>query len=313
MSGSIAKMVAAASAIDKANTGYDQHQRWSFFNKTTKAIIPNKEGDCSSVCGAIAAIGGYPVNLADPFYTGSFRNRMKEAGFSVIKFTSLSQLKVGDFVLGEKGHVEFVPAVGMMFSANKDENGKANGGKAGDQTGKEVYFKKQYNYAKGWDYILRPPADSSKPLPPVTPGGKTVAQVAKEVIDGKWGNGSVRTSQLKSAGYDSVAVQKEVNRILSGSKPTTPKKDVATIAQEVIDGKWGNGDSRVKKLRAAGYDPNAVQIEVNKKLSSKRVGVIAKEVIQGKWGNGADRAARLSKAGHNPSAVQAEVNRLLKG
>lgn len=43
-----------------------------------------------------------------------------------------------------------------------------------------------------------------------------VERLAKEVIRGKWGNGSKRKTALINAGYDFVAVQTEVNRILKG-------------------------------------------------------------------------------------------------
>ena len=52
-------------------------------------------------------------------------------------------------------------------------------------------------------------------------------------------------------------------------KPATKKKSVVTLAKEVINGKWGNGDNRVKKLKAAGYDPTKVQAEVNKLMGKK--------------------------------------------
>lgn len=43
-----------------------------------------------------------------------------------------------------------------------------------------------------------------------------------------------------------------------------PKKMVTPqIVQEVIAGKWGNGETRFVNLRNAGYDPKAVQNEVN--------------------------------------------------
>ena len=35
------------------------------------------------------------------------------------------------------------------------------------------------------------------------------------------------------------------------------------VAREVMDGKYGNGDERIRRLRAAGYDPYAVQNIVN--------------------------------------------------
>jgi len=45
-------------------------------------------------------------------------------------------------------------------------------------------------------------------------GAKTVAAVAKEVIAGKWGNGTERKKRLEAAGYDSPAVQDKVNGLL---------------------------------------------------------------------------------------------------
>lgn len=46
--------------------------------------------------------------------------------------------------------------------------------------------------------------------------GKTVEELAHEVIAGKWGNGSDRKKRLTDAGYDYSAVQKRVNEILLG-------------------------------------------------------------------------------------------------
>lgn len=51
------------------------------------------------------------------------------------------------------------------------------------------------------------------------------------------------------------------------SKPdTSGKKSNEVIAGEVIAGLWGNGSTRVSKLKAAGYDPVAIQKIVDKKL-----------------------------------------------
>ena len=43
---------------------------------------------------------------------------------------------------------------------------------------------------------------------------KTIEQLAKEVIAGKWGNGADRKQRLTSAGYDYSAVQARVNELL---------------------------------------------------------------------------------------------------
>lgn len=57
-----------------------------------------------------------------------------------------------------------------------------------------------------------------------------------------------------------------------------PKYDmgipISLIAQEVLDGKWGNGTTRVKRLTDAGYKPAEVQTVVNALLhGGLRVGV----------------------------------------
>lgn len=45
---------------------------------------------------------------------------------------------------------------------------------------------------------------------------KTIDELAREVIAGKWGNGEERKQRLTAAGYDYAAVQKRVNEMLKG-------------------------------------------------------------------------------------------------
>lgn len=60
------------------------------------------------------------------------------------------------------------------------------------------------------------------PLEQKTTKKKTVAQIAKEIVEGKcsdsrwktWGVGTTRKARLKKAGYDYKAVQKEVNKLM---------------------------------------------------------------------------------------------------
>lgn len=46
------------------------------------------------------------------------------------------------------------------------------------------------------------------------PAKKSVTEIAKEVINGKWGNGSERKKRLAEAGYNPSEVQKKVNELL---------------------------------------------------------------------------------------------------
>ena len=93
---------------------------------------------------------------------------------------------------------------------------------------------------------------------------KTEDEIAKEVIQGLWGNGAARKANLIAAGYNYESIQAKVNALL-GQKPTV-NKSVETVAKEVIAGKWGNGYNRKKALTAAGYNYVEVQAMVNKLL-----------------------------------------------
>ena len=48
-------------------------------------------------------------------------------------------------------------------------------------------------------------------------GKKSIEEVAKDVINGDYGNGAERKAALEAAGYDYAEVQAEVNRQLYGS------------------------------------------------------------------------------------------------
>lgn len=100
----------------------------------------------------------------------------------------------------------------------------------------------------------------------LSPKKKTVQELAQEVLQGKWGNGSERKKKLTQAGYDYNLVQAEVNLLLKDTYPKGYKKSNEAIAREVIQGKWGNGAVRKKKLTDAGYNYSVIQKLVNEML-----------------------------------------------
>ena len=75
-----------------------------------------------------------------------------------------------------------------------------------------------------------------------------------------------RSGGIKLAGL----VRRREEEVAIFNKPVTevpkPTKDISTIAIEVIQGKWGNGSERKKKLTEAGYDYRQVQNLVNQML-----------------------------------------------
>lgn len=92
----------------------------------------------------------------------------------------------------------------------------------------------------------------------------SIDAIAYRVIAGEFGNGVDRINALAAAGYDNVAVQQRVNEILQGGDNTaSAQDDMSDIAEAVYRGDYGNGQDRINALRAAGYDPDAVQRAVD--------------------------------------------------
>lgn len=157
------------------------------------------------------------------------------------------------------------------------------------------------------------------PQPAPSGGGKSVSQLADEVIAGKWGVNPQRAISLRNAGYDPVAVQAEVNRRLGGGVQNRPQKTNEQIAQEVLNGQWGTGDDRRNRLTQAGYNYQAIQDIVNSRIAggaphAHRVSIAdaATMAIQGKLGNGDARRRAVQQLGLSYEEVQAEVNRRLR-
>lgn len=77
------------------------------------------------------------------------------------------------------------------------------------------------------------------------------------------------------------------------------------IVDEILEGKWGSGDTRKQRLVEAGYDYDQVQGRVNEILK------IVQEVLDGKWGTGDTRKQKLIAAGYSYDTVQRQINRQL--
>lgn len=82
-------------------------------------------------------------------------------------------------------------------------------------------------------------------------------------------NADAQLKRIKNAGFDAFITTKSGTQV-SSSAPA--RKSNAEIAQEIFYGTcsdprwstWGNGNTRRERLKAAGYDYNAVQKEVSK-------------------------------------------------
>ena len=124
----------------------------------------------------------------------------------------------------------------------------------------------------------------------------------------------IRWWQYSSNPFDKniVLLDDDEEDILISKNTST---DIYTVANEVIQGLWGNGQERFDNLANAGYDAQAVQDKVNDLLNagntSKDLDTLANEVLQGLWGNGQERFDRLTDAGYDAEEVQDKVNEIL--
>lgn len=159
----------------------------------------------------------------------------------------------------------------------------------------------------GGDIKFEQPITPSKPVV-----GKSIIELAQEVLAGKHGSGEDRKKSLGAA-YD--AVQAKVNELANAKEEVKPVvKSVDQLAQEVIDGKHGSGDARRKSLGGR-YDE--VQTRVNQivggkakpKPQAKSLNTLVEETLRGEHGSGRERMVSL---GARYAEVQREVNKRLR-
>lgn len=122
------------------------------------------------------------------------------------------------------------------------------------------------------------PAPTPAPAPAPAPKKKSLDEIAREVINGDYGNGhTTREANLRAAGvleyYTYDQIRNRVNELLTGknSEPAKPTKSLDEIAREVINGDYGNGHAtREANLRAAGmleyYTYDQIRKRVNELL-----------------------------------------------
>ena len=91
-----------------------------------------------------------------------------------------------------------------------------------------------------------------------------------------WGTGKAIISDIDKNGYRYYKGVKNLRWTYHGklkyidySDQDPAKKTIDEIAQEVIAGKWGNGEDRKKRLEAAGYNYREVQNRVNEIINGK--------------------------------------------
>ena len=171
----------AKAAANNNLIGYDQSQRGTFWtnladsNYDPAQITVACEADCSSGVAAIVKGAGYRLGI----------DALKKVSTACYTGNLRAALKAAGFeVLTES---KYLTSDAYLFAGDILLNDNA--------------------------HVATNLTTGSKASGTSAPS-KSINEVAKEVINGKWGKGSDRTNRLAAAGYDAKAVQNEVNRIL---------------------------------------------------------------------------------------------------
>lgn len=183
-----------------------------------KGVLWGWNGDKSKTYGGASyASNGVPDIGADTMIT-------KCTGLS----TDFSKIEVGEAVW-MSGHIGVYIGDGLAVECtpsweNKVQITACNCTKSG-------YNRRNWTKHGKLPYISYVAQDTGGTTPPAqtTTPAKTVDELAKEVIAGKWGNGDARKKALTDAGYDYAAVQARVNEMLKGAATQPWKPAVGDI------------------------------------------------------------------------------------
>lgn len=108
------------------------------------------------------------------------------------------------------------------------------------------------NWGAGSNYkyigcLINPSVNELKPLD----------EIARDVIEGKYGNYPERKEKLEKEGYNYREVQDRVNEILNSSN-----ENLLNLVRQTIRGDFGNGEERKQKLGKL-YDVVQKQVNLN--------------------------------------------------
>ena len=189
----------------------------------------------------------------------NFIERAKQAELQVVSYPTLGGIMVwqkGSTLSGNDG-AGHVAVVERIDSANQIYTSESGYGSSAFWNSIRRNDNGRWGLGSGYTFrgcIVNPAIGDVHYVAPVNPqpsapnsdiSNKSVDELAKEVIAGKYGNGEDRKNALGSR-YSEV--QARVNEILNGNKPSqpsTPSVDILTLVKKTIRGDYGDRKSVV--------------------------------------------------------------------
>lgn len=168
-----------------------------------------------------AAARGYASGHGDPeHWLRKFGKDMKWFRGKVEKclkpenVKGASEFKVGDVVLF-KGRTHYTSSKGTVGTAAKAGKAKITNIAAGAAHPYHVVHTDGGSNVYGWvDLADIEKIRDGEAAKDKVRGKKPIDEIAREVIEGKWGNGEERKKRLTAAGYDCGEVQAKVNALM---------------------------------------------------------------------------------------------------
>ncbi len=209
----------------------------------------------------------------------NFIERAKSLGLTISPVPTLGGIMVwqkGATLSGNDG-AGHVAVVERIDSANQIYTSESGYGSSAFWNSVRTNSNGRWGLGSGYSFrgcIVNPAIGNVTASQPSQPSSdianKSVDELAREVINGKYGNGEARKQALGSR-YSEV--QKRVNEILAGNKPApTPapapsKPDLLEMVRRTIRGDFGNYPTRKAKIEALGWDYATVQHQVNENVN----------------------------------------------
>ena len=210
----------------------------------------------------------------------NFIERAKSLGLTISPVPTLGGIMVwqkGATLSGNDG-AGHVAVVERIDSANQIYTSESGYGSSAFWNSIRTNSNGRWGLGSGYSFrgcIINPAIGNVTASQPSKPSSdianKSVDELAREVINGKYGNGEARKQALGSR-YSEV--QKRVNEILAGNKPAPQpapaqptRPDLLEMVRRTIRGDFGNYPTRKAKIEALGWDYATVQHQVNENVN----------------------------------------------
>ena len=194
----IKKLVWSTNKEDRVNhkNGCNMTVHRDYANKPCPGeYLYSRHSDIANRVNALLSAENAPVKEDKPVSNNQLY-RVQVGAFSVLKNAQNQEKKVK-----AKGFDTYLVQVGNLY--------KVQVGAFSVKANAEAMLKKVKS--AGFNCFIT--TEKGSPVK-TQPSLKSIDEIAKEVIQGKWGNGATRATKLTQAGYDPKAVQNRVNQML---------------------------------------------------------------------------------------------------